>query len=176
MKVMKAHVADRVAAFPQCFQPVPPPSPPPPSPRPSPPPPMPRPPPSPVPTSGSWTVPVLVTALPYTSTVVSVRWVEGGWLRCRSLHQHAACSAAVFLAAWRVMHGFCTALRSPHTTAGVFYPKPFTKERIVCCHPLPAVLQGWISSGQVPMFCNDTATPLDKSGTRLAPRGIKVFR
>ncbi len=93
-------MADRAVAFPQCFQPVPPSSPPPPSPRPSPPPPMPRPPPSPVPTSGSWTVPMLVTALPYTSTVVSVSGLEGGWLQCRSLDQHAACSAA---AVW--LHG-----------------------------------------------------------------------
>lgn len=40
----------------------------------------------------------------------------------------------------------------------------------------PAAIQGWTSSGQLPMFCNDTATPLDASGKRLAGRNMKVLR
>ncbi|PRW56905.1 phosphoglucomutase PGM3 isoform B [Chlorella sorokiniana] len=100
VRVMKAHVAARYALYPQCLTP----GAPIPSPSPSP---KPSPSPSPAPeAAGSWTDPLIISALPYTSPTI-------------------------------------------------------TK---------------WVSSSQVPMFCNDTATPLNAKGARLAARGVKVLR
>ncbi len=66
--MIKQHVAVRNAAYPQCFEAVPP------GPTPSP---SPNPPPAPAP-SGNWSDPVLIPAkLPYTSATITVRWVLG---------------------------------------------------------------------------------------------------
>lgn len=54
---------------------------------------------------------------------------------------------------------------------------PCNPHRTVQANPLCANLQGWVKSGQLPMFCNDTATPLNSKSKRTsATRGVKVFR
>ena len=175
VQVMKAHMMDRAASFPQCFQPV--------APRPSPPPPIPRPPPPPPGPSGNWSDPVALSALPYTSPTISVRPAEGrlnGWLSEGQLRMRSVAAK----------HGWRAAAAQPASTprpAAVLSCQRHTKSEqmrdAACPHSyqpvlpnMASALQGWVTSGQLPIFCNDTATPLDASGKRLSPRGVKVFR
>ena len=157
---MRAHVADRQAAYPQCFEAVPLPSPPPspPSSPPSPPPPPPEDP------RGNWTDPVVMLGVPFVSDLVKVRQAglqgrEGG---LGKLQAGRAAPAAVRSAAE------CQEKRAAEPRLALNQAAP------VACAPAAAA-QSYKDGSQLPAFCNDTATPLGPGGERIN-RGVKVFR